>query len=880
MSEIMKTTKIFSILAVLAFVLTGCQDDFGKNFKPAEVGDEIFFGGTAGYEPEGRTAYGDKVKGENGYTEIKWYAGDAVRIYSAQARKVNGNSYCDYTVNNVVPQGEDPKADKHEGKNSSSLTSAEAYGLQWGEGADANGTHYFYGVYPSPKMFAEGSQEATSYNLNGNSLTAYLPSSQNPKTYVAAKNGDYIIHPAMRYAYMTAYTSANHTSDGVTMSFTPIVTAVEISIINNSHHDEINSSNVVTSTEEISIKDITEVTVSTTDGSAITGTFTADVENGVVTSVNGNSYVKISTLDEKSYPITLAPGKKLTFTVFMVRDESDQDNMDLSSLKVALTVGGNSKSATLHANENILVEAKKKNFIYDVPLELNTTSNSKEVGYEQWMSQIKGDTPIGMMSIPGAGGAGSHKITDASVKQQEFSITQLWNLGVRCFEMTTDNNERLSSGNVNIVCNSYDTDVKLSSAISEIEGLLEAHPTEYAIVIIGYQPTVAQFNGAYGRQSANWSNYFYTYWTSVNNWNKPTDVKNEDNTNIVCETMMYNPNMQLKDARGKLFCFSRPTAIGADPWWYSLPKSPNNVLAIPGWGPLPDQWYQRGYTRNNQPFIINQDNPVTTRTYTQQGTNFLYPYYENITGLTNGNNSVHLQDVYGSADKKFLYRTMAPSEEDIVTFTGAYNVNAQEWRRVVKSEFTAGPITRKGMYYLFGNIEKKYYYYWRESLTEKKNDILSALNRATNATDYSTTIYINSLCGFYLTSDQLSYTPQPHRLRFYAKTENEVSAFNDIKYEDYFYEATSKNGGQLAYDYFGGTKGDIATAAQELNEYFYKELVGIGVDNLNGPTGIILMDRIKDNGDTEANKPGYHLPQMIVDNCRRQFAKHENDNIQ
>ena len=73
----MKATKIFTLFACLALVLTACQDDdFGKKYSPGKVGDLISFGGTSGYSDEARTVYGDKVEGENGYTEIKWYAGD------------------------------------------------------------------------------------------------------------------------------------------------------------------------------------------------------------------------------------------------------------------------------------------------------------------------------------------------------------------------------------------------------------------------------------------------------------------------------------------------------------------------------------------------------------------------------------------------------------------------------------------------------------------------------------------------------------------------------------------------------------------------------------------------------------------------------------
>ena len=894
---IMKTTKIFSILAVLALVLTGCQDDFGKNFKPAEVGDEIFFGGTSGYEPDGRTVYGDKTSTG---TEIMWYAGDTVRIYCAEANKVEGKSYCDYTVNNVVPQGGNPSATEHEDKNSSTLTSAEAYGLQWGEGADANGTHYFYGVYPSPRMFAAGSPEATNYNLNGKTLTAYLPSSQDPKSYVAAKDGNYTIHPAMRYAYMTASATANHTSEGVTMSFTPIVTAVEISIVNNSNHI-VNSNNSSTSTP-ISISNISGVRVSTTDNSVISGRFTANIETNEITSVEGNNYVTVSVRGEDNYPITLAPGKKLTFTVFMVRDESQQDNIDLEALKVSLLVNGEYKTATLHANgtDPLLVYAKKKNFINNVPLELNTNTDVQPVALSKWMSQIKGDTPIGKMSIPGAGGAASMSLGE-NVAQQTISITELWERGIRAFEFFTHGNQ-LSK----IVCNGNECNKTLSAAIDELKTLISNNPTEFAIAIVGYQPINDDWTDA--RNSADWCESFTSYWNSVTNGftGSKTIELNGGSKTIQLGTEIFNPTLRLDDARGKLFCFSRPTTIGLEGWWYSVYDNAQNVIPVLGWGVSPDQFQARGYITKNHPYLLAQQRWELSGFSSKQvlndkfdesqkqalrnqgrGKNYLYPNYNtNSVTLANNDNSVHRKVEHGDVSNKFMFRTMkGVLTNSNVSSTDTHQkefldpnlkIYVQDWRRIAKSDFEK--IGYKKEAAVWGSaIYTLHDFFWRESLQEKKDDIVQALIKATTATDYENTIYINSICGFYIIDNPKSYMPTFQRLRFNAEKTGDTKDFTEFKYSKYYESNTQRN---TSYNTLGGTVGDIASAAKDLNKFFYDKLLEIGADNLSGPTGIVLMDRVKYEEKSEEDKPGYYLPQIIISNCIRQFGQISNDNIQ
>ena len=862
----MKTTKIFSIIALIAaasMAFVSCEDDMSKNFKPAQVGDEIFFGGTAGYEDEARTVYGEK--GTTG-TPIMWYEGDQVRIYCAEARQVEGKSYCDYKVNNVVPAGGEITTDK----TSSTLTSTAAYGLQWGSEAE----HKFYGVYPSPNMFAAGSTEANTYQINGKTLTAYLPTNQNPRAYVADTDGNYTIHPAMRYAYMTAYNSATHTADGVTMTFKPIVTAVEITLKN--------ISKITQGTTEVgkAIENISGVRI-TSPYDNIAGKFTANIVNGTVQSVDeneGKNYVEITVRDENGYPITLESGKTLTFTVFMVLPNEHEG---LQDLKVSLLQSGTYKTTNIVKNDGLLVQAQKKNFIS--PVTINWDTNI-EVTMDKWLASIDGNTPLGMLSIPGAGGVGSHLLTDNYSTQQTLDIEALWNSGIRCFELSTDNvssstepSSASSLGGAYLTCNNYKINgMTLEDAVREIQNQLEEHPTEFAIVMITYSPSSVTSNlstGRWGRQSASWQCSLYKYWggsngtSGKNAWNKKSSVQE----GITHETKLFSPTLTLDEARGKLFCISRPTAIGGDGWWYSMRANPPKVLPVLGWGPLPDQFYARGYTRTNRPYYISTSNNFTETSTTTGGNNFLFPYYENM-GVSDeytfskNNTSAHLLEspTYWSSDNKFLYRS-CDSGIGIEKFRDDIEIYAQEWRRVVKENIT-------GSYKKSSNWgSTTYYYFWRSNINEKKNDILQALQKAT-ANENPNRIYINSLSGFYVDgSIENSYLPRPHVLRFYAGLNSNTNEFEDIKYSSH-YSSTLVSNQCGAYNYYGGTQGDIVSCAKDLNRFFYEELLNLGVENLTGPTGIVMIDRVKDQINSDDDKPGYYLPRFIIENTMRHYG--------
>lgn len=907
------------IALVTSLIFSGCRDDVfnGGNGVPAEVGDEIFFGGSLRHEPmaKTRTVYGDK--GSSG-TEIKWYAGDKVRIFCAEANAVAGNQFVDYSVDDVVSSTESPTDGTVETYHNSSLSIAadEPYGLQWG----SEGNHNFYGVYPSPDMYyVEGSEiqsqaySTLNFDIASKTLTGFLPASQEPQSYRknASKDANgvvtYTMYPAMRYAYMLAQQTAKPAAGKVSLTFKPIVTAVEITIENT-----MKPTSSTGQTQSQTLADISMVGVESTEG-AICGKFTTQISGtadnpiftnnnesdgeyksisvpvmsaAVVTGTGAGTQIQPNDASTSFNPVTLRAGDKLKFTVFML------PNADLSTLKVKIMVGSSVKTATLNGNnmEDFKIYAQKKNFIANIPLSYDRPISTSE---SNWISSLPDATEFKRLSIPGAGGVGSN-VLDATqyngYMEQTIDIPSLWARGIRCFEFgvdgvaTSGSDSNQSLGNSKILANGISTGTNLSVAIEQIQGLLRSNPREFAVVIISYTPS-ASGEGNYGRQARRWSQEFYTYWTSVNT-NFTGEVTDPiDNTKkIKLGTAMLTSKTTVGDARGKLFCIARPTAIGGDPWWYSLNRNPNNAVTVAGWGPMPDQWYARGYVKGNRPYSVTKDASNATLDATEGGTNYLYPIYSDATPDQN-----YHEVEYGSLEDKFVYNVFKnpgnTSSLETDQFRDDVKVLAQEWRRVCGTEggFKHTLKKTKTNSGIFGSttVEQDFTYYWAYSYDEKKNDIIETFNKAISDDGTSGIIYINSLCGYYIDSNiPLSYQNQRHRVRFYAGTDSDTQPIDDTQYN----LSTTKDGSLLSggdatvysYDDQGGTQGDIAGFAADVNEFFYDYIKSVGANNINGATGIILMDRIAPESDKSTNPAGYYLPQIILNNNFRGSASTTN----
>ncbi len=895
--------KIFTLLAIAGILFTSCTDDVNETFKPAKVGDEITFGGSVNYDSankagQTRVVYGDKVTTG---TEIKWYPGDMVRIYChGGADMVNADgatNCCDYVVDNTIDQTDtngylNDKTDD-DFFESSSLTRAsnEPIGLQWG----SEDTHTFYGVYPSPDMFAAGSdinvsltasQDGTSGTISG-----HLPSSQAPSKYLAAVDGNYTIHPAMRFAYMAAYGTGKPSDTGVQLQFTPIVTAVEISLTNNLKKSEV----------EQPLEGISSVAVSAVkdDGTAINlcGDFTTTVtSSGFSTAINANAgqTVSIPLFDENGYPITLAYGKTLTFTVFLLPHQ----DVNIENLRVSVVANSVTKTATLSttSNSGIIVEAKKKNFVKNVPLSWNLDTQ-----VSNWMSLLSDDTKVVDVSIPGAGGgwSGNHttatngtktyQITADASREQNLNFTDLWNRGIRCFEIQVNG----GGTNSTIICNNVSCGKTLGTALSELQTAIKTsatdtykNGTEFAVLIVTYN------HGGDVDDDRNSGGFQSDLSSLVNSWNNDSNNTSKI-TSWNSETLVGGEN----GVRGKILMVARAGSIGIDFGWHGLGTYNSNIVYCLGWGFLPDQWYARGFGKV-QPWYDGEygtvdsytqatvekstaARPFVAATTAPDGSTYGYTYVpmsDNSAGYyTNGKEGSELHKI--SSDFGYI----------VPSGTGTYNITtttptawAQEWKRICETDatFTTTPWN-------------SYKYWWKGTLQEKKDDIEETLNMSMNrgtamyGDNNNYTYYINSLCGYYITSsEKLSYYPALNVQRYNG---GEGDVHPDGKYQgNVGYRTTggitgwfginfsvgdnsgtwgtwNENSDNAWGPYYptGGYAGDIAGFAEDINPWFYNLLKDKITSNSTGTTGIVLVDRVAETTDDAA---GYYIPQIIINN--------------
>ena len=725
--KIMMTFKyIYALMTVVLFA-TACQDDelIKQPNNPAAIGDEIVFGARAGFEnsnPKSRTVYSGDTYTVNGKTfeRIDWVDGtDMIEIYCEGAS--NGPK-AHYTVNHWK--------DHDTQKDYAYLTRKGDSSLQWGDGVDDKGTHNFYAMYPSSQMFTtDQSTLAQGILMDETQLTGVIPTSQSPISIIPDDEGNYVAAPDMKYAYMAAKTSAtrfdtNGEQNGISLTFVPVVTAVQIQLT----VPETVSSGTGT-VVPVSIGEIQVV------GTGIAGTFTADWAGWTdfyPTCTNqkegGADVIQISTWKENK-PITLAAGKSLTFTVFL------RPGVNVSELQVRISPTGAGyvgKSLT-----NVTIPKNLKTVIKD--LELPATG--VEIDASKWMSQLPSTMTMKKLSLPGTGGTFSYNYNSSNpgwYKQQKLTLDEQWEAGIRAFEIVSDRPLSLSDdytsrlcGNLKdqqVLCNGtnmgitvYEVLTDLLSKVSSIgntitdsNGKETLEPTECAVLILTYQPRGGLTDIAKRHADCYAASLRKMYENDLTLAQKQKIIK-------------YTPDLTIGTAAGNIMIlcrinqkdesesgsFSRASEILAG----------TNITLIDGCGTGKDRWGSRGYTvQNNVAYDAahTDDAKKSVDYWMQQGDE----YFNNV------KTPIDLNFKFGTNDQ---------------TITCWY----QEWARVVNLDSL--------------NVKNSNYYEvngtrWYESYSEKLNDVEKTFEMAISD-KYPSYIFINSLCGYLVDQDiSSSYT--------------------------------------------------------------------------------------------------------------------------
>lgn len=708
--------KFSALLCACAFSFSACVEETLDVVTPANDGDEILFGARAGFENAGadtKTVYSGETYTADGKTfeRIDWDdAADWVQIYCPEAAGVNPSHY---KVNHSSDHGEqndfayltkDPNQDSS---------------LQW----NGDKEHHFYAMYPSSKMFSEEQTTlAQGIKMSGTTLMGTVPGAQTPVSLTQSGN-EWVAAPDMKYAYMAAKSSASIADGGnVSLSFVPIVTAVEITLT-------LSGENV----QPVSIAEIQVV------GDGIAGDFTADLsDEGWPATASypdcnnegeGTGSVQVSTWYNGN-PITLTSGQSLTFTVFL------RPGADYSNLKVNVSPNGAGYvGKTMGTTANPLVIPKHlKTVISGVKL----PSTPITIDASRWMSQLDGSMAIKKISIPGTGGSFSYNYNSSNpgwYKQQTLTLDEQWAAGIRAFEIVSDRPSLASTslGTEEVKCNKVSMGVTVLEVLKDLLAKVavvpdgEQGPTECAVLILTYQP------------EGNWGN-------ARNASSYATSLKKMYDDGLTAaqkaQIIQYTPDLTLAQAKGKVMIFCRLTQKDEnDNGSFSAATTTlagTNITLIDGCGTGKDRWGSRGYKV--------QDNVAFDAANTSDETKSV-DYW------------MQCENVGPLFSPEYRWRNYAgnvtPPTVDDLNFGFPTNYSEitcwyQEWARVVDLKHLG--VTTENYYERSNSVR------WYESYNEKVEAAQKTFEMAIS-NNYPKNVFINSLCGYLVDSSiASSYT--------------------------------------------------------------------------------------------------------------------------
>lgn len=877
---------VLSALLFSGFAFTACQDESGFESIKIVPGEEIIFGATAHFEDGNsantRTIYGNEVTDDEGkgQIEVNWKYGDKIQIASPHTRP--DIPIAEY----MVGASSDATLEKEGGTGLSSVTELQRIGdagLQWTE----EDKYEFYAVYPSINQAAEvipELKELDEYGLNKYGLkeengaytfTGYLPTVQDP----AGFDKVYTAIPDMRFAYMVAQEHYKAPSDRVIdkpeekiqLPFSSLTTALEFDITANVigvPNTAANYGNIV----------VTDLTLYSSKGNNICGKFKytfpqgeeKTIEDGKLETLNtATGYNSISMSLGKGVSLTKGDAVRATFFLLPIVDEECLKAQDLK-LIIHYTVNGFMQTKTATINREIYPRTKYhfKNMVLP-PI-------TEKISASVWFEALNPQTYTSQVSFPVAGNVFANSLYGALANnyQQGKTLSDLWNMGVRGFEIVTQSDEGDASGDLGacqvMAAEEFCKDTEsvkaytFHKAFDELVSKLKQYPNETLIILATYMAKNDGYNP-------------YAYVSNLFNYLQ--GYVNKSGGYTYNNTLTMNDFVQITDTstvaglRGKIAIIVRP---GDDErWGYekakkkddvvglfevdnpASPYSPNNlglsgyptdgltnkipnkltstwwnkVLCVWDWGAASyDVWdrrYGSAYARSATFNDIARSNSISGISVKSQIEKYLYA--SNKATATVGTPIASFTPSGDSNDNNFNNYGEGPMPNAPTEFNYEHDLSnghkayVQEWMRVIPkldNNVDFGYcVASEGSRNNYRSLWVK----WPSSIDEKKAAIKGLFNKSVSTKGSgSSNLYINVLSGYYANSGvNVSLLP--------FKT-NISAANGDFKLENM------------------GKGGDFQGLAFDLNTYVYDLLSTTpgqeGGLTQDGPWGLVVMDHI------------------------------------
>lgn len=788
----MNNIKLYALLVAVLFV-GACSDELEQGYGPVKIAcdEEIQFGVVSGAVNDAkgtRTVYGD-VNGDKDKIEVNWVDGDRLSIASPQAGGV-ADHVATYVVGNIQ-EGNEHKANR--------LVKVGDVALQWTDSEEYD----FYAVYPS--VVADKVEIEL---MDGNAyLKGSLPVSQSGTVEKDEETGDITIVPEMHNAFMTAKQyynikdeNGNPRTDPVQLTFNSLCTAVQF---------ELSAGDLVEMGENASFDKtvkIQSVTLSSAKRRTICGDFTYNYADGTVeSSGNGSndlSYVTIDFSDEVL--LTFGNPEKhseshnniadihhlyqgsnsVNFTFFMLPVyEQSVDEGDLQ-LKIVFTVDGVMQAKTATVNSDI--KASTKHFFGGMKLPMPTLGSLEDANTSNWFSILNNDIYFSQLSFVVAGNAFSSG-SSASYKQQVMSYTDLWNFGVRGFEICTYNNSNSSSGSIGsspIISGGASTGVTIKEALEKLYPKL-GDETMVLVFTPRHMSGMGDFNpSVFVSQITNYLGGEFLNFVRTNKQNQELEIKDL--------FFKLESTSCVGDMKGKIVVIIRP---GDNDQVKNLSKSEaatpdgwgDYISIIHDWGTGEDQW----------------DDRYGSEYYAYGGATWSNSNKSNFETkfMVSASNDSKITNVKPAASRSYAKKINSTPDAAMV----------QCWERIVPQDMPDMEIIGKQKIILW-ETEKAYYVDWFESYGEKKEMFKSLLDEAKGYKgSMSSPLFINSLCGFFIDSGvDFSHVPECGKIDGYSFSKS-------------------------------GTGGDFKNCAANLNYWLYNELK---TSTTEGPYGVVVLDYI------------------------------------
>lgn len=861
-----KIYRIAALLSVVTFAASGCVEENlepVKPNKPAKDGDEIVFGARAGFEnsdPDTKTVYDGSTYTDGGktYERINWIINkDKIEIYCPEAANAKSSHY---TVTSV----------KDENGNDNDVLErlSEDGALQW----KGDGDHHFYAMYPSSMMF-EGKEDAERESLeiiDGKVLVqGVVDAVQTPTSITQDNEGNYIAVPDMTYAYMAATSVSKREQGSVSLSFRPIVTALDI-VFYNDQNSNISLHNItIESSQPIAGRFNADLASSDDDGLPLCNYVDGETSNTIIVST---FYQPDS--DSVPIPLPVLSKKSLKITVFLLpRDSKLGNDALIENLTVKVLASG-------------MAEKTKKLEEAKIPFSVKTNISNLHlpplrVSGDNWMQEMNDSLEFKNLSLPGAGGAFTQGYPDDKnpdyFKQQTLTADELWSMGIRAFEAVCDrpSTSGATLGGQQILCNKQSVGVTVKDALDFLLGKViptNGEPQETAMLILGYQSISS--NPAY-----NPNEFLSSLKTLLQ------DSKYKDHI------IAFTPNLTIGNARGKVIILCRPNqrdqvqdgltvnlgtmsaALGVD--------LSSKVTIVDGCGSSKDRWGARGYEVRSEKTYWHKNAErrfsILGSRYqwgSQKHTDDVEYSYKRAVDISNYStvSKIENQDLNPSTDptgpddiqkgydslgvshiEYYMQQSVEPDDDgpnsrikkgemNFSFPTNQENVECwyQDWARVVMDDYYVDARWEDPDMPFIGD-KGNYKIRWFNSYDEKWENITETFDNTLNGT-YKDKIVVNSLCGYKATE------------------ETNVSPCYSL--------APSMKGERKGLDsgmIWGGAGGDIKGLAMDLNTRFYSYLLQSGMEMKSGPTGVILMDYVSNNPN-DGDGAAYYLPGAILAN--------------